>query len=660
MRNPNTMRKISTTLFALAIIAAISSLARAQTTAAPASLDEILKEIASYDGGIDSAPFWKLRDYVYARKDDPVVRAECETKLLEFLKTNATPVAKMAACRQLRLIGSDRSVPILQVMLLDQATADMALYALQKIPGSAADKALLQTLSKVAGATKTAVIAALGDRKCAEAVPSLAPLLESNGEFAGAAALALGGIGGDAASKSLIACYTGTHADLKPVVAASVMECAEGRLAGKSEGAAVELYDMLLRDLALPAFIRKATMIGKITASGDRAPAIVMEQLKGSDPDMQEAAIVKIEDVIKPEAVGPICSLLPGLSESGQIKLLAALSRYPKERVLPTVLQAARSQAAPVRLAALRALESVGDASSVPFLAETAANSRGAEQSAARSALRMLKGRPADDAVLALLAQKPGDDIQGELLLAIADRRIFAAKSTVAALLNASSARIRLQALRALRTIGTPSDIPAVLDLLLQSGDDSEQTEATTTAALLAQKIANPDGRANAVKEQLATKKDPKARVRLYGVLSRIGDDSALPVLREALQEQNEEILDAAVRALTAWPTPAARADVALLAQKSKNKTHRLLALRGLVRMIGLERYQRPESAVAELKQAARLASRPEEKKLILGVLPRFACPEALAFAEGFARDASVKAEAQAAINRIKPRLSKK
>jgi HEAT repeat protein len=536
----------------------------------------------------------------------------------------------------------------------------MALYALQKIPGSAADKALLQTLSKVGGATKTAVIAALGDRKCAEAAPSLAPLLESNGEFAGAAALALGEIGGDTATKSLIACYPGTHADLKPVVAASVMECAEGWLAAKSDGAAVGIYDMLLRDSALPASLRRAAMIGKITASGDRAPAIVMEQLKGLDPGMQEAAIAKIEDVIKPEAVGPICGLLPGLSESGQIELLAVLSRYPKERVLPAVLQAARSQAAPVRIAALKALESVGDASSVPFLAETAAKSRGAEQSAARSALRMLKGRPADDAVLALLAQKPGDDIQGELLLAIADRRIFAAKSTVAASLNASSAGVRLQALRALRTIGTPSDIPAVLDLLLQSGDDKEQTEAATTTALLAQKIANPDGRANAVKERLAANKDPKARVRLYGVLSRIGDDSALPLLREALQEQNEEILDAAVRALAAWPTPAAKADVALLAQKSKNETHRLLALRGLVRMVGLERYQKPESAVAELKRAARLAKRPEEKKLLLGVLPRFACPEALAFAESFARDGSVKAEAQAAINKIKPRLSKK
>jgi HEAT repeat protein len=659
MQNSNATRQISMTFLALAIIASIFSLVHAQTAASPASLDAILKEIASYDGGIDSAPFWKLRDYVYARKDDPVGRAECETKLLEFLKTSATPVAKMAVCRQLRLIGSDTSVPTLQAMLLDPGTADMALYALQKIPGSAADKALLQTLSKVDGATKTAVIAALGDRRCTEAVPSLAHLLESNGEFAAAAAFALGEIGGDTAAKSLIACYAGTHADLKPVVASSVMECAEERLAAKSEGAAVELYDMLLRDSALPVSLRRAAMIGKITASGDRAPATLMEQLRGSDPSMQEAAIAKIEDVIKPEAVGPICSLLPELSEGAQIELLAVLSRYPKELVLPAVLLAARSQAAPVRIAALKALESVGDASTVPFLAETAAKSRGAEQSAARSALRMLRGRPVDDAVLALLAQKPGDDIQGELLLAIADRRIFAAKSIVAASLGASSAGVRLRALRALRTIGTPSDIPAVLDLLLRSSDDSEQAEAATTVALLAQKIANPDGRSNAVKERLATNKDPNARVRLYGVLSRIGDDSALPVLRKALQEQNEEIVDAAVRALAAWPTPAAKADVTLLAQKSKNETHRLLALQGFVRMVGLERYQRPESAVADLKQAARLASRPEEKKLILGVLPRFACPEALALAERFARDASVKAEALAAVNKIKPRLSK-
>jgi len=660
MKNANMTPKIGMTLVALVIIAVAASSMQAQAPAAAASLDQILKEISSYGGGIDSAPYWKLRDYIYARKDTPAGRTECETKLLEFLGTQATPVAKMAACRYLRLIGGDKSVPVLQGMLLDKATADMALYALQKIPGTAADKALLQTLSKTEGATKTSIIAALGDRKCLDAIPVLSPMLKANGEFFGAAALALGEIGGEAAANVLVASLATAQADLKPVIAASILRNAEGLVAVKKVTAASSLYDRLLADKTLPGPIREAAMIGKISTAGTGASVVLLDQLKSSDPGLQEAAISKIKEVIKPEAIGPVCSLLPGLSDSNQVKFLAVLSGYPKERVLPTVLQAAKGNAVSVRIAAMQALETVGDASTVPFLVETAAKSRGPEQSAARGALGLIKGRPADDAVLSLLANNPADDIQGEVLQAIAERRIYSAKAAVAGCLASASSKVRIQALRTLRTIGTPSDIPAVLTYLLKIEDDAEQLEGAATAAALAQKIASPDGRSNAVKGMLTETKDPKARARLCGILGRIGDDSALPVLRTALVESNDEVVDAAVRALASWTTPAARDDLVQLAQKSKNEIHRLLALQGLLRMIRAERYRKPEAAVADLRLAYAISWRPEERRLILGALPNFACPEALELAGVLLGEPAVKAEAQAAIERIKARLSNK
>jgi len=660
MHSPDIRRKACVTLLVFTILAGTALPSRAQTAAAAASLDQILKELSTYDGGIESAPFWKLRDYIYARKDNAAERAACETRLLEFLGTGATPVAKMAACRMLRLIGGDASVPVLQAMLADKGTADMALYALAKIPGAAADRALLQTLPKAETATKIAVIAALGGRKSSEAVPVLVPLLKSGDEQAAASALALGEIGGATAADALRGALGTASAGLKPVIAASVLKCAEGFVAGGNGHSALPLYNLLLGDVALPESIRKAAMLGRINTSGAQAVPVLMEQLRGADIAMQEVAIVKIRDLVKPDAIVPIARLLPVLPEISQVKLLAVLSGYPRETVLPAVLQAADSNSLPVRLAALKALESVGDRSTVPFLAETAAKTRGPEQSAARGALGLLKGRPVDEAVLALLAAKPAEEVQVECLLAIAERRDFAAKSAVAALLDSSPSRIRIQALRTLRAIATPSDMPAVLKFLMKAEDDAERAEAETTVAALAQKTDSPDGRAGPVREMLAREKDDKVRARLCAVLGRIGDDSSLPALRAAAGDAGGEVADAAVRALAAWPTAAARDDAARLARESKNETHRLLALQGLVRMIGLERFRRPEAVVADLKEAARLASRPEEKRLILGTLTRFACPDALAMAEGYLGDASVKAEAQAAASKIKAQLTRK
>ena len=657
MMIPRTLKKNRTGILACVVLAMIASGLQAQT---PASLDEILNQISTFDGGIDSGPFFLLRDYVYARKDDPAARSECEGKLLAFLSAQATPAAKMAACRMLRIIGSERSVAVLEPMLLDAAAADMALYALAKIPSPAVDKALLHTLPKAEGGMRTAIIAALGDRKSREAIPALVPLLKQDGVDAASAVLALGEIGGSASADALSAFLPGAPAHVKPKAGSALMKCAEGFLNAKNARAALRIYDFVLNDGSIPASIREGAMIGKISASGSGAGSVLMDQLKGSDTDMQEAAITKISEVIRPDAIGPVCSLLSSLSPTAQVQVLSVLSGYPKERVLATVLKAAGSDALPVRMAAMKALETVGDASAVPFLAETAAKTRGGEQSAARSALGLLKGKPVDEAVLALWAQKPPEEVRGELLLAIAERRMFAAKNTVAAAAQSPTPIIRAQALRALRSIGTPSDIPGILDLLVKSGGDAERIEVETTIAALAQKIADPDGRSAAVKTRLGVEKDPVARARLLRALSRIGDDSSLPQLRASLGETNPDIVDAAARALASWPTTAARDDVVDLARKSASETHRLLALQGFVRMINLERYRRPDAAVADLRQAYFMASRTQEKRLILSALARFACPEALELAGWYLGDTAVKAEAQAAIDKLKARLTSK
>ena len=77
------------------------------------------------------------------------------------------------------------------------------------------------------------------------------------------------------------------------------------------------------------------------------------------------------------------------------------------------------------------------------------------------------------------------------------------------------------------------------------------------------------------------------------------------------------------------------------------------------MRLIGLERFRSPESAVRDLKLAYGLADRPEEKKLVLGTLPNFSCPDAQAFAESLLEFDDIKAEAQVAVDKIKKKLEK-
>jgi hypothetical protein len=172
--------------------------------------------------------------------------------------------------------------------------------------------------------------------------------------------------------------------------------------------------------------------------------------------------------------------------------------------------------------------------------------------------------------------------------------------------------------------------------------------------------IAADDARSRQITARLAGAKDVDARMRLLGVLPLVGDANALPALRAALEDGAPEVIDAAVRAMTAWPTSAARDDILRLAQESRNETHRLMAIGGFVRTVRLDPYRDPKTAVADLRTAAALAWRPEEYKLVLGALTVFPCEEAVDLASGFLPEPSVNAEAQAAIDKIKAALSKR
>jgi HEAT repeat protein len=638
---------------------AANAQAPAQASPAPASLDAILKQVSTFDGGIESASVWSLREYVYARKDDPAGRAECEAKLLQFLKSPATPVAKVVVSHHLRVIAGDTAVPALRAMLADPKLADPAIYVLQQLPGPVAEAALVQALVTARGNVKVSTIAALGARHATAAVPALVPLLKQP-ELTVASATALGSIGGPDAAAGLASAFTGGPPDVRRAVAGPMLAVADGLLAARQTGGALDLYRAVSSDRSLPPPVRRAAFMGGVSAADAGATGLVLTMLRGVDQDEQSAAIAKIVDAIPADGIAPVCDLLPRLSEPLQVQALAALATYPGDRVRPAILEAARASSPAVRVAALKALESAGDSSVVPFLVERAASAgKGAEQDAARRALGMLKGRAIDEAILGMLGPQPSGPAAGELLKAAADRRIFLARPAVAAALLDASAATRAEALKALRVLGTPSDVSAVLDLLIRSSDDKERLEAGTAAAALLGKITNPEGRSRLVRTRLAREKDAQIKASLIGVLPLTADDAALPLLRTALADNDPAVVDAAARAVSAWPTAAARDDVLAIARGAKDETHRLLAIGGLVRLIGLEANRRPEAAVADLKQASGLAWRPEERKLVLGALASFPCKDALDLATSFLQDAAVKAEAAAAVDRITQRMSR-
>jgi HEAT repeat protein len=618
------------------------------------SLDAILKDLANYkfDQGV-GAPLG-LRAYVFSHKDNPLARRETEAALLRFIQGSPAPGGLMAACRALRLIGGPDSVPVLAALVLKPETTDAARFALEKIPGSEADQALLAALDRSQGAVKRGLVFSIGERGSAAAVPALEKLAGGKDlSLAADAAKALGKVGGPEAVRVLTGVLGKAGPALKLESASALL------LAAENDPRTAAVYDKLIA-ANLPPVMRQAAFKGKIDAAGGGGKEIILKTLAGKDAVHYAPAIAMIPEKFGPGDIGQAADLLSRLPEDARIQLTAVLGGFPADTVGPFLLAAAEDPSPDVRLAALRSIGKAGGAKPVAFLATKAARTSGAEQDAARESLARLRGLDVDSAILAHMDKVSDDAVKAELVRAAGERRIAGAKPALMAMVKSASPLLKARAADALRDIAGMADIPDLLGLLLALDDETARESMQDTVAAVARTNPRELSRAGAAEALLASEKDPKKKADLLRILGKIGDDTSLALIRAALTDPDETVVDAAVRALADWPTGMARDDVYEVARTSFALNHRVLSVRAFIRMIGLEPFRAPDGAVADLLRALAVSPRPEEKKLVLGMLVRFPCVTGLKTAESLLADQSVAEEAKLAANRIRQALGRR
>jgi HEAT repeat protein len=381
---------------------------------------------------------------------------------------------------------------------------------------------------------------------------------------------------------------------------------------------------------------------------------MVIDALKSNDPQMQSGAIAIVRDIPGPEVTKALVQELPKLPATGQVQLLSVLGDRGDVTALPAVIEAGKSPEESVRVAALRALGQLGGVANVLLLAERAAAGKGAEQKAAREGLYRLRGAEVDAAILkSLSATNPG--VKAELIDAIGERNIAGAVETLLKAGKDENRKVRLESLRVLRIVAKPEDMPALVNLLLETENEADRGEAEKMVAAVAHKIEDKTRQSAAVQAVLPNVKDAPDRASLLRVLGRIGDAGSLPTLRAALASRESEVQDAAIRALSDWPTAEPVPDLLKVAQTSANQVHKVLALRGFVRLLGLESDRPAEQTIDLYRKAMDLASDATEKKRVLAGLASTKSLAALNMAAGYLDDVALHLEAESAAVRIAP-----
>ena len=642
----------------LGLAVAVLPASPAAAQADKARLDKAFQAVRTWDYGQNAGELQYVASLAVEAGKNPALRKNLEDRIIAAVEGEGTKPGKAFLCRQLVIVGTQKSIPALAKLLADRDLSHMGRYALERIPGAAADEALRKALAVVEDRLKVGMIYSLGRRGCEAAADDLIKLLDSKTEDVVCASLiALSRLHSAKAVEAIARARRPAPGKLKGIANNAYLDCAARLAASGKTAEAVAIYEELFRP-GETWTCRVAALKGLVAVQGDKAVVLAIAALSDKDPRVRQVAIPTLRDVPGEATTKAIAAQLARQDPKAQAMLLLVLVDRGDRSALPEVIQAVGSRDEDVRIAALEALGKLGDASVVPTLAAKAVAAAGKERDAARASLDRLPGEGVNAAMVKQMASADAK-ARVELVRSLGARK---AGDCVAAVLKAAedrSAEVRAEAIKALRILAEAKHVPVLLGLLVETTDANQRAEVERTVVAAARKADDNQAPAKSALAALTRATTPAARAALVRVLGKVAHKSALPSLYTAAKDSSAEVQDAAIRALSAWPDAApAQMLWQIVRDAARKETDRVIAFRGYVEMIP-RHTQATDAAILKMYAGAlSTAWRKEEKQLVLSKLGGVRHERALELAKGCLDDPALKAAAQAAVKKIEKLLA--
>jgi HEAT repeat protein len=614
--------------------------------------ENLLSKIKQYEFGQSRESLTEfaelIRNSIDSREDKQIL----EKSMLGLLKFDATFAGKQFICKELSIIGTEKAVPTLEPMLTNKNTSNIARYALERIPGKKVDDVLRISLNKTKGTVRIGIINTIGERRDIQAVEALGKFMfKSDNTTAIAAAAALGKIADDSSIEILTKAKEKTKGAVKARALDSYLKCAD-KLAmnGETERASTIYKELFDQNYELP--IRAAALRGLIKTNSEKSGEIILKILKTENEKVKTTAISLVRELPPSHSMKNIAAELPKLEVIEKIQLLSSLQDRKDKSVHDDIVKAATNKDVNVRIAAYKALTSLGDERDVSLLAEAAAEGEFAEKKVAKESLALLNGQKVNETILSSI--KMADPVlQVELIESIGDRNISTAVPMLLKTTSSVNSKVRSASIKALELVASPENLNELVDILINVQSNVERRRAEKTVVAVAHKIEKEDEQATVVLKKLPTVKDVENRSSLLRVLGKIGDNNGLTILQKALKDKNGNIQKAGIQALSDWPSPEPIKYLLEVAESSKNEVNQVLALRGYIRLIGLLTESTNDQIIQQYNGAMKLAKQVNEKRMVLSGISNIRTMNALSIAEFYLNNAELKNEAEVAVVEI-------
>jgi len=585
---------------------------------------------------------------------------------------------KMLASKRLGLYGTKAAVPVLVPRLDNDKDGFFARYALETIPGPEVDAALCEALKTIEKPGVLAgILTTLGVRGNPDSATTIQSFLtHSDTDVRRAAgyayALTAGNSGVDFFANGL----------LDPLFADSGFLFAEQFEQKGDTAQAAKIYDALASG-NFKEFQKMAAIYHGILARSLDGVDRLFQQFAPGLPRRQFEVGLKVARELPAGGRGAVARVLmtqfaAQTDPLHKAKIVRSLGdrndQESKAAALPMLTALAKGEnfvpqgspapsettvAVAVRVAAIDALQNVGDASVVGVLIEAANQTEETSVShAAKNTLAILPGKAVDDAIVGLLE---GDNpaIRVTAINLVAERRIFSASPILVKALRASEASVSEAAVSALGQIAGIEDLPVLLGLLREAGSAEDAAKFLNVLKSACTRFSQDAAAAEVAK--VLEGSSTALKTQLLDLLKEIAGTKSLEIVNGFAWGDDAEMRNVATRILGEWRSPPDldRLAEACLKLAKESEEYKVRGLRSYIRLA--RQFDMPEERKLSMCQEVfDLADRDAEKALIFDVFSRIISINSLEKAASYLDHATLRERAADATVTIGEKLQGK
>lgn len=651
MKNPN----YNYLFFFFLVFLSFFGCKRTPTQETIAELKDVLKIVENYQYGDSRSWLQRYYDVLAKVYNDPLAQPDAERVMLDVLNSDASYASKLLLCKSLATLGGEASLPVLEKMLLEQETSNMAVIALASIPLEGAEAILIRSLPKIEGSELIGVINALALRKGSRSSKAISSYMDDQDLPVSASAIhALGVLGGDGSVNILYDKFQTSDFQRGDLAEALVKALQQGDYANE----AVVYQSIYDADPSLS--VKTAAFRGLLLGMPESEQVdFLLQTLLSSDLEFCESLIPTLTSLPESISLAKIVDKLAVFSPPFQQQLMLAIADRKDGSVRPFVLQQLASTQVEDRLAALKALRSVAVPKDVWLLAKVAATNSDMERELAKEAIYWMESEETDKEILGL-AKTEDNQVRSELINAMGYRKIEEARDFVLQQISGQNVKVRLAAIETAGQICTDDALGSVIGNSIKDHVISEDESKIIIDALtrISLNSDDPDFCVEQIHQSLMTDSREEALIVLTSTLGNIQTDVSLGYLKTFLKwDDAPDLQFSCIKALSNWYNDAPLPDLEQLLPELQNAKNRQQTQVGIVNLVqGSDKLSGDEKA-AKLITSYENAQTVPEQVIVLNGISRIYSVKAMDFVISKLEDEAIRETSQEAFVRLADNL---